>query len=214
MLDIARETGSRQLQIAALTNRAMVFEDEGLVREAVADQRAALQIGEGSMARRELAGLLSNMALCLTKAEEFEEAEAAALRAVQIWTELGSPEVWRTYGVLSQIAGARGDEVARADWTKRQGAARAGTGELSESVRYQGMVEALRPAFQWAVAVRSGRCAWTGDPLADAPDDVPYISTLREHLRTLAQPHSAMPVIPAEVPELIASLIRLAWAAS
>jgi tetratricopeptide (TPR) repeat protein len=140
------------------------------------------------------AASLSQLGIIHLRLGDLAAAEQYANAARQIRESLGLPELWRSYGVLSEIAEARGDTAAAAEWAQKRDAKRAelerlagGGGGLSSQ-----MVKALQ---QLAIA-----CAQAGfgqaQPQGLGPD-------VEEALAKLDQ-------FPAPFPEFAAFLRHLA----
>jgi tetratricopeptide (TPR) repeat protein len=137
-------------------------------------------------------------------------AEHHAHAALQIHESLGLPDLWKNYGVLSQIAEARGDTAAAAEWAQKRDAKRAelkrlagGGGGLPSQ-----MLQALR-----ALTIACAQAGFGGDPLGAAeeetlakldsfPAPMPEFSTA---LRQFAA--GQIPAIPATLPAELQQLL-------
>ncbi len=222
-LERARKLDSGEGQATARSGRALIFSTQAqqatdpdrarqLLERAITEERAALilkkQLGQPNSIRISHNNLADNLRL----AGALDEAEEHARKALAICEQWRAPTTWKTLWLLEEIAAARGDAAAAAEWRQRKEAARieaearAGTPSLP--------LEMVAPLLQLAAQARAESLsleeALTG---AGAKDDfLPTLaarySWLVAHLRALA----AGAAHPADaVPGPYRDLLDAAW---
>jgi len=224
-LELAKRLGSLEGQAVARTNRAVVLSGQAqqaadpdtkrrLLTQAIAEERESLALKQQLGQPARIATSQNNLADHLRLAGHLDEAEHQAQQALAMRTRLKHPETWRTLWILGQIAQARGDTAAAADFRRRMEAARAEADQLAGPPSLP--VEAVAALLQVALAAREAgvaladalRDAVAGDPeavLAQIDQRDPWLSA---HLRALAS-GGARPDVA--VPPQYADLVRQAW---
>ena len=216
--DLPSQAAARSNLAVLHSHRAEQTEDPDETRRwlhrAIAEERQALDIEKTLGRPASIAISRSNLANRLRRAGQLDEAEEQAREALAIREEIGDPRLWQTLLVMADIAAARGDDTAAAEWGRRKEEAyaeareRAGVGGLGAQ-----QVGAL---FQLAHAARAHGVP-LGEALAqtDAPDDL--LDQIRErdpwlltHLQALAGGEGRP---EAKVPALYTEAVDAAWRA-
>lgn len=223
---LAERLGDTVGESTARRNRAVALKDladragdaptaERHLRAALAEDRAALALNEQLGQPRRIAIAHNNLADTLRRLGELDEAEDHARQALTIFERIGDPDTWKTLWILEEIAAARGDEAAAADFRARKEAAR---DEAARRAGPQGLppqlvVHLLRLALtarrherplDEALAADGAPEGW----LAGLEQAAPWLVA---HLRALA---GGRPRPPDAPPPPFAALIDQAWAAT
>ncbi len=174
----------------------------------------SLQVWQAQKNQPYEAASLSQLAQIHLRLGDLAAAERHAHAARQIDESLGLPDLWKDYGVLSEIAAARGDTAAAAEWAQQRDA------KLEELERLAGgggglpsqMLQALQ-----ALTIACAQAGFGGQPLGPAieenlaaidgmPDPFPEFSTALRQFAAGQIP--AIPTaLPAELQQLLAGII-------
>jgi hypothetical protein len=183
-----------------------------LLELAIAEERAALVLQQQLGHPVSIARSHNNLASRLHRAGALDEAEEHARTALDICEQLRDPHTWQTLWVLEDIATARGDAAAAAEWRRRKEAARAEAEERAgtPTLPSETVASSLQVAAQ---ARRQGQSLEQALAAAGAPDD--FLTTLAgrypwlvAHLRAMAA-GTARPADP--VPAPYRDLLDAAW---
>jgi hypothetical protein len=145
---------------------------------------------------------------------DLDQAEKNLLQALQIRAPLNHPNLWMVYANLADVARARGDENAAAEWQAKSDAHRAeiqhrergeGSGERVDDRLVQHILQVARACYQ----VRHNKAAILPDlaealaQLQAAPAPFAEIGAFL-HAAAAGQP---LPPIPAGLPEKLAEIL-------
>ncbi len=158
---------------------------------------------------------LHSLAHIHLRLNDLAAAERDAHAARQIFESLSLPDLWKNYGVLSEIAEARGDTAAAAEWAQKRDAKRAELKRLAGGGG--GLPNQMLQALQ-AVAIACAQAGLGGDPLESAieenlaaidglPAPFPDFSTTLRQLAAGQIP--AIPgTLPSELQQLLAGIVE------
>jgi tetratricopeptide (TPR) repeat protein len=141
-LELALRLGATAERAGIRSNRAVLRSTQAeqsadpatrqrLLLEAVAEGREALALELTLGQPRSLAISHSNLANRLRLLGLLEEAREQALKAAELFEQIGDPNLWHTLRILEQICEASGDASGAADYHRRMEEARARAEELS-----------------------------------------------------------------------------------
>ena len=209
---------------AAAQNIGVFCQEEGEAAREQGDEPAArrsfqaalrsveesLQVWQAQKNQPKEAASLSQLARIHLRLGDLAAADYHAHEARQIFESLGLPDLWKNYDVLSEIAEARGDTTAAAEWAQKRDAKRAELKRLAGGGG--GLPSQMLQALQ-ALAIACANAGLGGDPLDAAeeealatldgmPDSFPGFSTA---LRQLAA--GQLPTIPAALPAELQQLL-------
>jgi len=210
---------------AACQNIGIVCQMEGQAERALGNEAAArqhfdqalhfvdesLQIQRDRANKPDEAAALSQLAKIYLRLGDLAAAERHARQAAQIRESLGLIEVLRDYNTLSEIAAARGDPTAAAEWARKRDEL------LAERKRRAGGGGGLPERLLAAVTQLTMACARAGfggeelDPqaeefLATLDQSPPPFPALSAHLRRLAAGELA--AIPADLPKDLREMLE------
>ena len=209
---------------AAAQNIGIVCLMEGEAAREQGDERAAqrsfhaarhsveesLQIEQDRENQPYEAMSLVQLAIIYLRLSDLSSAEHHAQAARQINEALGLPDLWKSYGVLSEIAAARGDTAAAAEWARKCDA------KLAENERLAGGGGGLPSQLLEGLEQLSIACAKAHlgvNPISpaeeenlaaldNAPAPFPDFSAA---LRQLAA--GQIPAVPGDLPEELQQLL-------
>ena len=224
-LETAERLGDIECQAMARSNRAIVFstqaqraadpaESRRFLNEAIAEERKSLVLKEQLGQPQGLAISHSNIADHLRRGGT-HEAQSHAEEALAIFESIQDPAAWKTLGVLADIAAARGDMAAAAEYGRRkeavpsEGQERSGTPAIPVGIAVALLQVALAARARGDTLLQAlAAVGADGDLLATIDERAPWLSA---HLRALAerQPRPAV-----DVPKTSAELLDQAWAAA
>ena len=227
MLALGQQNERPSIEALALIRRAAGFRTDGMVADAEASLRAALEVLEPrATAASELperfaafvpapADLLSacahELGLTLACAGALDAAEDFAHRALQMRTRRRDGSLWKTCALLAKIARARGEANLARTWSERAAAAFRPAPALTRAGGDVALlVDALRPMMAMAVAERRSIDLWVGDAVSFG-GAIPHEAELRVHFAALADPEAGAPIPSADLPAPLAAALRAVW---
>lgn len=210
-------------QATARSSRAKVFSSQAqqasdpvrarqLLERAIAEERAALVLEEQLGRPVPIAISHNNLANRLRLAGALDEVEEHAHKALAICEQSHDPTTWKTLWILEEIATARDDKAAAAEWRRRKEAARAEAEERAGTLTLP--LERVAPLLQLALQARpQGQSLEQALAAAGVPNDfLPKLagrySWLVAHLRALAA-GATRPADPVLAP--YRDLLDAAW---
>jgi tetratricopeptide (TPR) repeat protein len=223
VLELTAQVENLGLRSVTYSDRARVFSQQAeaerdplrarqLLEQAITDERAALALEERLGRAASAATAHHNLADRLRRVGSLDEAEEHARQALAVWEQLRDENTWKTLKILEEIAEARGDEAAAAQWRRRKEAARSEAEDRSGD-------PALPPEFVSTLLGVAAQARKTGASLeqALAADGAPagFLAVLTQraswlvaHLQALAS-GAARPA--GDVPAPYRALIEQAW---
>lgn len=227
MLALGQQNERPSIEALALIRRAAGFRTDGMVADAEASLRAALEVLEPrATAASELperfaafvpapADLLSacahELGLTLACAGALDAAEDFAHRALQMRTRRRDGSLWKTCALLAKIARARGEANLARTWSERAAAAFRPAPALTRAGGDVALlVDALRPMLAMAVAERRSIDLWVGDAVSFG-GAIPHEAELRVHFAALADPEAGAPIPSADLPAPLVAALRAVW---
>jgi tetratricopeptide (TPR) repeat protein len=201
---MARGNRARHLAQLALETADPV-ERLRLLNEAIAEERESLALHEQLAQPAAIAIRHRNLAGNLRLIGQLVEAERHALQALEIHERLDLPDIWRPLAILGEIAEAREDVRAAAEWRRRAEEARAvasrrpGPDSLPQEFVVSLLQLALSARAQEAPLSDTLRSAGADDPVAFLASLEQGHSWLAAHLHALAA-GADRPAAPAPPP--------------
>lgn len=226
-LELAKRRNDVESQATARSNLAVAWTDQAdrtddpderrrLLHLVIAEEREALALEQQLGIPRSLAISHSNLASSLRRVGELDDAEHHALQALAIREQIQDRGIWKTLAILEQIANARGDAKAAADYQRRKEEAGA---EARQRAGAAGVpAQLVAQLLQLAVGAR-GHGVPLDHALSAAGAEDGFLATLAQaapwladHIRALADPRAKRPATAA--PPEHAPLLDAAWSAA
>ena len=158
----------------------------------------------------------SQLGRILQLSGELDTAEENTLKSLQIREQLDHPDLWKSFGILADIAHARGDEKAAAEWQAKADAKRAeikrrerGEGTAAPRIDDQ-FLKALTRLAQVCYAVRAQKSAVPPDvaeALAQLQDAQAPFNEIGAFLHAATSGQALLPV-PSGLPKQIQLLLE------
>jgi tetratricopeptide (TPR) repeat protein len=232
--ELALHLGDRKQQAIVAQNLGILYQNRAeqapdpatrtaLLRQAVASVEESLAIKLELKGQVLAASSYHQLGILYRLLGELDRAEEHALQALRIYESLNLPEVYRTYGVLANIARARGDEAAAARWQAKYEAKveelerlRRGGGAEAQGGRGAGgqLAELILALAQAAYQARVSGAALepqAAEALAQVAELPPPLGAVGAFLQAVAagqQPPAVPAGLPPEVAQILAALVE------
>lgn len=162
----------------------------------------------------------SQLGVLYTILGELDEAEENLLKGLEIRERLNLPEVYKDYANLADIARARGEEKAAAEWQAKWDAKveelerleRGGGDTEGEAATSADLVQFILALAQAVYAARSAQTALppeAAEALAQLAEAPPPLGPVGDFLQVLARGEPAPPIppgLPGEMTEILQKL--------